>query len=115
LVDAAESAAGFARRWRNKHLAHRDRTVALERGPKALPEVSRQDVEDVLQRFRDVMNRAHSAYLGGEVMFKYFLASGDADDVVFALAMAADVEQKRQERARHGRSLPDDFEFPRVP
>jgi len=116
LVKAAKSRASFARRWRNKQLAHRDLVNSLEPRAKALPSASRQDVEDVLQGFREIMNGLHRAYLHSEVAFRHVcVGPGDADGLVYNLAEALQVEERRQRRAREGRSLPEDFEQPAVP
>lgn len=56
LVAGAVSATGFARDWRDRHLAHRDlsNTTAPEAHP--LAAASRATVEEALKSLRDVLN-----------------------------------------------------------
>jgi hypothetical protein len=115
LVEAAESRASTARSWRNKRLAHSDLTHALEQAA-ALPEVSRQYVEGVLESIRAVMDRLESAYLNSTTAHGHACAgAGDAEALVCWLAEARQVEDGRQQRAREGNLRPEDFQSPVVP
>jgi hypothetical protein len=115
LVNDAKSRAGFARTWRNKRLAHCDLEHALDQAV-TLPEVSRLDVEAVLGSFRAVMDTLSSAYLHSTTAYAHAGAgSGDADGLVCWLAEAWQVEGGRQQRAREGKSRPEDFQSPMVP
>jgi hypothetical protein len=113
--EAAAALAGFARTWRHKRLAHCD--LAHELGQAArLPAVSRQDVEAVLGSVRAVMNRLQSAYLNSTTAYVHASAgAGDAEALVCWLAEARQVEDGRQQRAREGKSRPEDFQSPMVP
>jgi hypothetical protein len=113
LVNKAKSNSIFARRWRNRRLAHSDLRLALERGAEALPGVSRQHVEDALASFRAVLNRVNSHFLHGEVAFEVFIAPcGDADTLAYHLRVATHFEEQRLKRLRNGQALPEDFELP---
>jgi hypothetical protein len=115
LVKIAVAKAGFARIWRDKRLAHCDLDYALERAA-ALPAASRQDVEDVLASYQAVVNGLHGAYLESRVAFGHVcVGAGDADGLVYNLAEARQVEDRRQQRAREGTSIAEDFEQPTVP
>ena len=115
LVNNAESRARFARTWRNKRLAHRDLAHALEQATR-LPKISRQDVESVLEGFRAVMDRLESAYLHSTTAYDHACAgAGDAEALVCWLAEASQVENGHQQRAREGKSRPEDFQPPMVP
>jgi hypothetical protein len=115
LTEIAVTKAEFARAYRNKQLAHRDLTYALEQAT-PLSQGSRHDIEEVLAAFSAVLNRLNREYLRSEVGFREFIAgSGDAEALVHDLALAIDTERRRRERAQQGRSLPEDFERPSVP
>lgn len=115
ILGLADLAAKRIRKQRDKLLAHRDRAVVLNGKAKRLPEVRGRDVAYVLGLFADLMDRLHSEYVGGNVAFSAIRGSGDADALVCALAIAADLEERRQQRAREGKLLPEDFEQPTVP
>jgi hypothetical protein len=115
LVNDARSRASSARTWRNKRLAHCDLGHALEQAA-PLPEVSKQDVEAVLASFRAVMDKLSSFYLYSTTAYDRASAgAGDADALVCWLAEARQVEDGRQQRAREGKSVPEDFRSPTVP
>jgi hypothetical protein len=89
LVAASLDQSQFARDWRNKRLAHIDLSLAVDAKATPLPGVSRQNVEDALASFRQIMNRLHWAFFQSEVAFDRVLALEDADVLVYHLALAA--------------------------
>jgi len=112
LVETAKSEAAFAKKWRDKRLAHRDILVALEKGAEPLPGVSRQGVERALAAIRAVMNRLEEYYWQSEVAYSHFLATGEADDLVYYLRLAKQFERKRSELLGQGKYVPEDWEEP---
>jgi len=112
LISDALAKAEFAREWRNRHLAHRELSLAAEATARPLPGASRQSVEDVLATFREIMNRLHAHFLQAEVGFEHFLACDDAEALVHHLAVAARYEERQRERFEQGRLLPEDLEPP---
>ncbi len=85
LVDDALDRSQFARQRRNKHLAHRDLSLAIDGKATPLPGVSRQQVEEALSCFRSILNRLHVSYLDEEVAYEYFLANEDGNALVHHL------------------------------
>ncbi len=110
LVKTGIDRSQFARKWRNKRLAHIDFSHATDVKTTTLPGGSRQNVEDVLDSFRQIMNRLHLKYFQGEVAFEGFLAHDDAEALLYHLAFAARCEDRRRERLRQDNLLPEDLD-----
>jgi AbiU2 len=113
LIALALEKAAFARAWRNKHLAHRDLARALQQSAETLPPASRQMVQEALNAIADVMNALEGHYRNTEVHFEGFIGSQEAESLVFYLELAVEAEDRRRERIREGRPLPEDFPRPR--
>ena len=112
LVEVAVSQSSFARDWRNRHLAHKDLALALDVGAEPLPGVGRQNVENALTAFRDVLNRLALHYLRETVVFEHFIAVGDGEALVYHLRVAAHIEKLRRERLLEGKLSLEDLEPP---
>ncbi len=112
LVEKAVSQSSFARDWRNRHLAHTDLYLALDVGAEPLPGISRQNVEDALSSFRDVLNQLARYYLDTTVAFEHFISHDDGEALVYHLRVAAHIEKLRREYLLEGKPLPEDFEPP---
>jgi hypothetical protein len=116
LVKTAKMLARFARTWRNKRLAHVDLDYSLNSRAFKLPLASVRRIEGALEGFRHVMNRLESAYLHSTTAYDHASAgAGDAEALVCWLAEARQIEDGRQQRAREGKSRPEDFQSPFVP
>jgi len=83
-VGAAVARASFARDYRNKHLAHADLGFALDE-VEALPPVKPEDVESVLELFRETVNLLNEAYFGERIAIEDVWAVGDADSLLARL------------------------------
>jgi hypothetical protein len=74
-IKAATDASQFCRDWRNRHIAHRDLGLALDRGAQPLSPASREKVRMALQSIVSVLNEVSGHYmdttsifdLGGEI------------------------------------------------
>jgi hypothetical protein len=110
-VHVAVTKCSFVREWRHRHLAHRDLALALqEKHATPLPAVSRQAVTDALESIATVLNEVESRYFDSEVAFEHFLAHDDADGLVHHLAVAIRYDERKRERFRQGKPLPEDLE-----
>jgi hypothetical protein len=111
LVEIAKTRCSFATEWRNRHLAHRDLELAME-SPQAkpLPPASRQKVEDALAALAAVLNRIQVHYFGTDTEFDPFLTADDAETLVHHLVVATRCEERKRERFRQGKLLPEDLE-----
>ena len=74
LVDVAVKEGVFCRDWRNRRIAHRDLTLALEEQsaqPQPLANASRKQVSDTLKALADVMNAVAQHYLGSTTLYDF--------------------------------------------
>ena len=99
LVERARMAAKFARDWRNRRLAHRDLSLAIENGVRPLPGISRADVENALDGIWAVLNKIEGHFFQSQVAFEEFLASDDAESLACYLELAVD---RRRESLKSG-------------
>jgi len=85
LVADVLTKVAFARDWRNRHLAHRDLDLALDRAH-PLEGASRGHVEAALLSIRAVMNRIARHYWDSETVYERFFADGrDAESLLHYL------------------------------
>lgn len=111
LVEAAVTACDSARDWRNRRLAHRDLGLALATGSDPLPGISRAQVEIALEAVRAVLNRLASHYWRSETAYEHFISGGrGADALVWYLRKGLRAEERRMQRFRGGKPLPEDLE-----
>lgn len=111
LVEAALKACESARDWRNRRLAHRDLALALATESDPLPGISRAEVEAALMALRVVLNRLAAHYWDSETAYQHVIGSiGEADSLVYYLRKGIRAEERRMERFRQGKPLPEDHE-----
>jgi hypothetical protein len=111
LVKAAERAAGPARDHRNRRLAHRDLAIALDVGSDPLAGLSRLEIDATLAAIRAVIERMARHYWEDLAPYNAeFALDHDADLLVFWLRKALRAEERRLQRLREGRALPEDIE-----
>lgn len=84
LINSAIKASQFARRHRNKRLAHKDLDLMLSKS-KQLEPYDREDIENALNEIRSVMNYIENGYRNHTVMFENFIADEDSLDLIEAL------------------------------
>jgi hypothetical protein len=109
LVERAQTAAKFARDWRNRYLAHRDLNLATDSRAMPLPGISRENIEQALSTARAVMSIIERHYWQREVAFTHFIAHGDAESLASYLEFAIDADNRQREQALQGCALPKDF------
>lgn len=100
LVAVAATKTEFARDWRNRHIAHRDRALAQDRAPSPLAPASRQDVENALTSIREVMKTVLRHYTRSDIAYDIWFGMGGAEDLVNYLGAA--VAEEDRERAAYG-------------
>lgn len=113
-TDRVLEKAAFARDWRSRRIAHRDLRLALEETAKPLAPASRQAVQDALDAIAVLLNRVDAHYTGGETAFEFASHPGDADSLLVAVRDGLDAKDRRLERLRSGKPLPEDL-GPREP
>jgi hypothetical protein len=106
LVAEALSASEFCRDWRNRHIAHRDIGLALQRGAEPLMPASRLKVRQALDGLAKVLNAVSMHYHGSTTMFEIDLHSdggpGGARSLLYFLDLGIHAEESRRERLRSG-------------
>jgi hypothetical protein len=115
LVQDAVTAAGFAREWRNKGLAHRDLATVLSQGSTQISRGSQQQVEHALAALRAALNRIDEHYLRIDPTCSFeLLAAGDVDVFLYYLRLARDARDARERRLLEGRPSHEDLSLPRA-
>jgi len=102
----------FARYWRNRQIAHSNYSLAINPDEKAksLPDVSRQQIGEVLASIKEVINKVSKAYSGNPTGFELFHSISGADTLVFYLEEAIKFHKHKMNRLRNGKALPEDLE-----
>jgi hypothetical protein len=91
LIEKRSSTWDFARRRRDKHIAHLDRDAALTT---AISLGSRNDVEGALAAFREIMSTFHDRFFGEtDLRFKKHHMGGDASRLLDVLRLGLDREE----------------------
>ena len=108
LVHAALAACESARAWRHRRLAHRDLALAVASATDPLPSISYNDIEAALAAIRAVLNCLDGHYCDSET--HYITGEGEADSVVYHLSKGMRADERKLERLRQGKLLPEDSE-----
>lgn len=96
----------FARKWRNKQLAHID--LATKRAPELLPPRTRKSVEDALAAMRRLMNSLAKHYGLAEVAYELGIGDlGGADRLVHYLVKGLRAEEVEWQGRRGGNAESD--------
>lgn len=109
LVEDAKASADFAKDWRNRHLAHRDLTLALKHPAMPLPAVNRKNVEDSLAAVATLLNHIESAFCHATTSYRNSPLHGDAEDLLYIIRDGLAHQKLRYENELHGHPLPDNI------
>jgi hypothetical protein len=109
LVDAVLVATHFCRDWRNRHLAHRDLLLALNRGAQPLKEASRLGVWTALRSIVAVLDAISVRYLDSTSMFELGPAPGGALNLLYVIDEGLNAADERESRLTNGRREPRDL------
>ena len=109
LVEKAETSAVFVKDWRNRHLAHRDLSLALKHQAMPLPAVSRKNVEDSLAAIAHLLNHIESAFCRATTSYRNSPLHGDAEDLLYVIRDGLAHEKLRHESELQGHPLSDDI------
>lgn len=71
--------AAFARDWRNRHIAHRDLGLAMDKRANPLAQASRRRVKDVLDAIVSLLNYIEHQQCGSTTMYEYASPHGNRD------------------------------------
>jgi hypothetical protein len=110
LVQAAVKQAEFCRDWRNRRIAHRDLSIALEDSP-AIPlaPASRKQLAAALKSITDVLNAVEAHYKDAETRFDLAARHHGALSLLYVLDDGVKADAKRRERIKKGKFSDEDF------
>lgn len=110
LVQIARQNTAFARDWRNRHIAHRDLDLALQRTPATpLATATRTHVSNALNSIANVMNAAEAHYLDSETHFPAASTMQGASSLLHVLDDGLRAQSAREERLRRGQIAKQDY------
>lgn len=109
LVTAAVQASAFARDWRNRFLAHRDLSFAIDQSPVPLQPASRLLVEEAMDALSAIAHAVYEHHFGGGIDLDVPGGPGDAMDLLHVLRDGVDAIRSREERFRTGNLSPADL------
>jgi hypothetical protein len=110
LCKAATDGVGFARDWRNRHIAHRDLKLAIDENAEPLPAVQMQQVNDALASFEAILNTTLLHFEDSEIGFKHMISPHTgAEHLIYLLNDALTAQRERQARIAAGDFSRDDF------
>ena len=98
---------GFARDWRNRHLAHLDLDLTVKESAKRLEFASRQKVNDALGALEAVLNGLAAHYLDTTSFFETH--DGDAESLLYVIDDGLRSAQRKRERLLEGHYDEADF------
>jgi hypothetical protein len=109
-VKVAIDATEFARDWRNRLLAHRDLSLAIDEHAKPLETATRDSARVALKAIEDVLNSVEAHYLSSETF--YGAGGGGPGDAVCLLRALYDgriAALEREARFERGEILEKDY------
>jgi hypothetical protein len=109
LVSDAVKKSEFARDWRDRHLAHRDLTLALMQGAKPLAGASRKGVREVIAAIVSVLDAVEEHYRKSTTAYEHISQTGDAEALLHVLKDGIEARNERLRRLKAGQYSPDEF------
>lgn len=85
LSEIASTKSKFCRDWRNRHIAHRDRALALGRSATPLEPASRKSVNDAMAAIADVLKKVGGHYMNSDFIFRGDHFVGGARDLLYII------------------------------
>jgi hypothetical protein len=108
----AVRATGFARDWRNRHIAHRDFDLALNAETVPLEAASHVAVTAALKALGDVLNHISVRLTDSTIIFDVVTPFTGAEKLLRVVHDGVRVDEARRERLRTGRFTEDDLRSP---
>jgi hypothetical protein len=109
LIEIAIQSSEFCRDWRNRHIAHRDLNLVLEKDVVPLKPANRKKIKDALDSIAAVLNAVSGHYEDSETMFDIGEGSGGAVSLLYIIDDGLKAEADRQDRIRRGEYREEDF------
>lgn len=108
IIDAEEKT-NFCRDWRNRHIAHRDLKLVIDKHAEPLKPASRAKVKDALESFTKILNTISEYYMKSIIAFDSIIGSGGAEELLYVLDDGIKVDVERRKRIEAGKYLPEDL------
>jgi hypothetical protein len=108
LVETAVSKAKFCRDWRNRHIAHRDLNLALNKST-PLQMASRKLVDEALSAIANVLNEVDEHYMDSSTHFIGGHSIGSAVSLLHVLDDGLRAKAARSERLLRGEFSEQDY------
>jgi hypothetical protein len=111
LVEEAKIKASFCRDWRNRHLAHRDLDLSLEKSAIPLEPASRANVKNALEAIVNVLNAVSCHYEESENDFSHGLNHSGAEALLYVIDEGLCAHENRMKRLSNRTPTEDDIKF----
>ena len=110
LVEVAVQRAEFCRDWRNRHIAHRDLSLALNGSANPLKPASRMKVRKALEAIVDVLNAISGHYISLQTMFDFRGHLRGAVSLLYVVDDGLKADAERDDRISRREFRPEDIE-----
>jgi len=109
LISIAIQSSEFCRDWRNRHIAHRDLKLVLEKDIVPLEPANRKKIKDALDSIAEVLNAVSQQYTDSETIFDIGEAPEGALSLLYVIDDGLKAGAERKERMRSGKYRKGDF------
>lgn len=109
LINIAIQSSEFCRDWRNRHIAHRDLKLVLEKDIVPLKPASRKKIKEALNSIAEVLNAVSQHYTDSEMTFDIGEDPEGAVSLLYVIDDGLKAGEERKERMRSGKYRKDDF------
>ncbi len=109
LVKKAVDALGFARDWRNRHIAHRDLKLAIGDEIAPLSSVTRLKVANGISFLYKILNAIYQKYFKAELSPKVFSPMNGAISLLYILQDGLNEKKARHDRIISGKQTNEDI------
>ena len=109
-LDAAVQKCEFARDWRNRHIAQRDLSLAIDEGAAPLAPASRSRVKDAIDAIARLLNVLESHYCHSEVAYEVIDVPGSAEALLYVIRDGLAAAAERGARRARGEVRPEDWD-----
>ena len=110
LVTSAVDTSSFARDWRNRFLAHRDLSLAIDTGARELEPASRLLVQTAMDALSAIVVAVYEHHFSGGIDLRIPGGPGDALDLLRVIQDGLSAGRAREERFRTGNLAREDVE-----
>jgi AbiU2 len=99
----------FARDWRDRRIAHRDRALALNPSAKPLARADRKSVDEAIASIVAVLSTVEAYYCDSTTAYEHTHSLGDAKALLYVMREGLNSRAERERRLRAGQIRPHEF------